>query len=121
MNLLYPATFASSVACARDNLDQIAGQFVQKYCGQTAAESFRSACQNLDYHTTNQLLNQTIAAISDIDSAMIALKMFSEKFPQLPGLHADIEHALTEQEKVKVLSRYSEQILEIINTRNEGV
>ena len=113
MGLLHPASFASSVASAGDNLEKIAG-LVGKYCGEASARKFQSAYRQLDYNTANRLLEQTVFELSGFDSVPEALNMFSEKFPELPELGRDLSQALTEPEKAKAIARHADRIWSIM-------
>ncbi|MDE7243843.1 MAG: hypothetical protein K2O18_07695, partial [Oscillospiraceae bacterium] len=117
MELLHPASFASSVASAGDNLEKIA-RLVGKY-NKDGKEEFLNACRQLDYKTANRLLDQTVAKLSGFDSVPVALTMFSEKFPQLPELSKEISKALTEREKAEVLSRHADKICSIMKGAEE--
>lgn len=110
MELIHPASFASAVAAAWDDLEQIA-EIVGRRCGKTSAQEFLTACKQLDCTRANQLLDQTVEALSGYSSVSTALVMFAEKFPELnPGLSGNVSRAKTERDKVKALNSYLEDI-----------
>lgn len=115
MELLYPPSFASAVASSKESLKKIS-LIISKYCGQTQADNFLKACDNLDFSTANDILDETVKELTGFDSVSTALSIFADKFPHLsPQLNNKISSALSEQEKVKAIDKYAEQIIGIID------
>lgn len=113
--LLQPASFASAVICAEEQLKNIS-KIVLKYCGQAKADGFLKACGSVDYNTANAILDDMVEVLTGYDSVPMALSMFAEKFPGLsPELGNKVSKALSEFEKVKAIESYRTEILEIIN------
>lgn len=114
MELLHPASFASSVASAKDSLKRIS-VIISRYCGEETANEFLIACDNLDSATSNKILDKTVEILTGYSSVPIALSAFADKFPQLnPQLSDDISSVISEMEKVKAIDSYWKEITEIM-------
>lgn len=115
MELLYPASFASSVVSSKDCLKRIS-IIVSRYCGEEAAKEFLDACDSLDHKKANDILDKTVEQLTGYDSVPMALNFFARKFPQLnPGLSDGIAAAISEREKVNIIDAYQKEIMSIID------
>lgn len=112
MQLLNPTSFASIVASSKGQLKNIS-DIISKYCGSTKAKEFMQAYQDIDFNTANSILDNTVKELTGFDGP-IAFSEFVDKFPQLPELENELSKAHLESEKVKVIDRYREQIMKII-------
>lgn len=115
MELLESTSFASAVASSKEQLIKISN-IVSRYCGQTKADNFITACDTLDFTTANTILDETVKEISGYDSVSIALSVFADKFPQLsPDLSNKVSSALSESDKVRAIDSYRLKIVNIID------
>lgn len=115
MELLHPASFASSVASSKDCLRKIS-LIVGKYCGEDDKKEFLSACKNLDSAKANSILDKTVKELTGDSSVSIALSVFADKFPQLnPKMSDEVTSAISEKDKVKAIDNHWKQITDIIN------
>jgi len=115
MELIHPASFASTVASSKESLKKIS-IIISRYCGQAKADSFLDACNSLDFSTANSILDETVRELTGYESVSVALSAFTEKFPQLsPELGNKVSSALSEAEKIKAIESYREKIINIID------
>ena len=114
---LLPTSFASAVASSKDSIKNIS-KIISKYCGQEKAEFFLDSCNNLDFSTANNILEDTVKKITGYDSCSIsmALSLFAEKFPNISKeLEEKMSSASFESDKIKVIESYRKQIINIID------
>lgn len=115
MNLLEATNFTSTVAAARESLENIA-VFIEKYCNKEDAETFLSACDRNNFEMANKLLDKTIEKITGYDSVFTALSMFTEKFSHsIPQLEEQVSSALSEKDKIIVINRYASKMHNIMD------
>lgn len=114
MELLLPTSFASVVACSKEQLKNIS-VIVSRYCGEDISNDFLEACSNVDFVKVNSILDQTIKELTGDSSVSMALRNYIEKFPQLsPQIDDDFSNALSEAEKVLAINKYSDDIINIL-------
>lgn len=115
MELIPSTTFASAVASSKESIKNIS-IIVSKYCGQEKANDFLNSCDNLDFSTANNILDDTVKKITGDDSVSRALSLFVDKFPKLASeLGEKLSLACSESDKVKAIESYREQIINIID------
>ena len=108
MQLLSPITFSSSVAAAKSNLENIS-KIVGKYFGEKYKDEFINACYKFDYDKVNDLLDKTVNKMTGENSVSTSLTLFALKLARyLPILNKEIDIALSESDKVKVIASHKE-------------
>ncbi len=116
MNLLNAASFAAMCIAASDTLKRISDRYIRSYENEQAVSDFDTACEQQDYKTANLILGNTIEAMTGYDSISTAFSILADKFPELRDqINAALLNAVTEKEKVLVINRYADRMLEIID------
>ena len=116
MELLQPTNFPSIVASSKEQLKKIS-IIISKYCGQAKSERFIQAYETYDYTTANNILDETLKELTGKDNVFDALRLFADKFPQIPELSDKVSDALSETDKVKAIESYRSEILKIIDRK----
>ena len=107
MELLNPMRFASTVLCAKEELEEIA-KLAGKYVGEGAAKDFRCTCADLDVGSANKILDRTVQAMTGQDSVSEALYQFVEKF--FPALCGEVTNESFEFRKPSVIARHYDEL-----------
>ena len=118
MELLHPACFASIVASSKPMLENISNKFIKKYLGESVSKQFIEACNDLDFNLANKILDKLVFELSDTSSNIVSicLSVLAHKFSDLiPALDDGMTKALSERDKVKIIAKYSPQMLSIID------
>lgn len=118
MELLHPACFASIVASSKPMLENISNKFIKKYLGESVSKQFIEACNDLDFNSANEILDKLVFELSGTSSNIVStcLSVLAHKFSDLiPALDDGMTKALLEEDKVKIIAKYSPQMLSIID------
>ena len=118
MELLYSAHFASIVASSKPMLENISDKFIKKYLSVSTSKQFIEACDKLDYNLANEILDRLVFELSDDSTNMVrlCLSVLTHKFSDLiPALDDGMSKALSERDEVKIIAKYSPQMLSIID------
>lgn len=116
MALLPSTSFAAAVASSKEQF-KIISNIVSKYCGKVKSVSFMNACNDLDFDTANNILDDTVTKLTGENNVYMALSLYAEKFPRLPSLADKLSNALSLQDKVKVIDSYRDDIIGIIESK----
>lgn len=115
MELLHPACFATS---SKPMLENISNKFIKKYLGVSTSKQFIEACDKLDFDLANEILDKLVFELSDTPSNIVStcLSVLAHKFSDLiPALDDGMRKASLESDKVKIIAKYSPQMLSIID------
>lgn len=107
MELLHPTRFASTVLCAKDELERIA-KLAGQYGGAGAEKDFLRACADLDVGRANKILDRTVRGMTGQDSVSEALYQFVEKFS--PALCGEVSNEAFEFRKPSIIARHYDEL-----------
>lgn len=113
MAIFSHSSFTVIVSYCKDELENVS-KYIGKYLGEGSKRNFIAACSNYDCSEMNRNVEQLFCKMTGMTNSKESLNRFAEKFSEEIQELEDVFDTSLEEEKILILDRYSDRMLEII-------